>query len=114
MNHILTVEKNGEINPDNVLYIVENINVEAIETTLWSMKWMVVELVNHPDIQTKLRKEIRDVLGNEIPLTNSYLQKLMYLQVVVKGTLRLQSPIPLLVPHMNPTDTPFQRNPRSS
>ncbi|KMZ73659.1 cinnamic acid 4-hydroxylase [Zostera marina] len=101
IDHILTAEKNGEINSDNVLYIVENINVAAIETTLWSMEWAVAELVNHPEIQTKLRKEIKDVLGNEIPLTESSLQKLPYLQAVVKETLRLHSPIPLLVPHMN-------------
>jgi len=101
MDHILAAEKSGEISSANVLYIVENINVAAIETTLWSMEWAIAELVNHPEIQTKLRKEIRDVLGGETPLTESCLQKLPYLQAVVKETLRLHSPIPLLVPHMN-------------
>lgn len=31
----------GEISDENVLYIVENINVAAIETTLWSMDWAI-------------------------------------------------------------------------
>ncbi|VAH74297.1 unnamed protein product [Triticum turgidum subsp. durum] len=39
MDHILEAERKGEINHDNVLYIVENINVAAIETTLWSIEW---------------------------------------------------------------------------
>lgn len=72
----------------------------AIETTLWSMEWTIAELVNHPTVQDKLRREIVDVLGDE-PVSESNLPRLPYLQAVVKETLRLHSPIPLLVPHMN-------------
>ncbi|CAL9167016.1 unnamed protein product [Musa hybrid cultivar] len=100
MDYILEAEMNGEISSDNVIYIVENINVAAIETTLWSMEWAIAELVNHPNAQTRLRKELRDVLGDE-PVTETNLHRLPYLQAVVKETLRLHSPIPLLVPHMN-------------
>ncbi|MQL98494.1 hypothetical protein Taro_031201 [Colocasia esculenta] len=100
IDHILEAERNGEISSENVLYIVENINVAAIETTLWSMEWAIAELVNHPNIQSKLRRELNDVLGGA-PLTESALPRLPYLQAVVKETLRLHTPIPLLVPHMN-------------
>ncbi|GFY80547.1 cinnamate-4-hydroxylase [Actinidia rufa] len=61
MDHIIDAQKKGEITEENVLYIVENINVAAIETTLWSMEWAIAEV----------------------------------------ETLRLHTPIPLLVPHMN-------------
>lgn len=101
MDHILDAEKNGEINKDNVLYIVENINVAAIETTLWSIEWGIAELINHPEIQQKLRNEIDTVLGTSHQVTEPDLQKLPYLQAVVKETLRLRMAIPLLVPHMN-------------
>ncbi|KAJ6383261.1 hypothetical protein OIU76_000041 [Salix suchowensis] len=63
IDHILDAQKKGEINEDNVLYIVENINVAAIETTLWSIEWGIAELVNHPEIQKKLRHELDTVLG---------------------------------------------------
>ncbi|XP_020110028.1 cytochrome P450 CYP73A100-like [Ananas comosus] len=100
IDHILEAEKNGEITADNVTYIVENINVAAIETTLWSMEWAIAELVNHPAVQTKLRLELDEALGGE-PVSESNLHKLPYLQAVIKETLRLHTPIPLLVPHMN-------------
>ncbi|XP_072981067.1 cytochrome P450 CYP73A100-like [Typha angustifolia] len=100
IDHILEAEKNGEISSENVIYIVENINVAAIETTLWSMEWIIAEIVNHPAVQDKIRREINDVLGDE-PVSEANLQRLPYLQAVVKETLRLHSPIPLLVPHMN-------------
>nr|XP_009403855.1 PREDICTED: trans-cinnamate 4-monooxygenase-like [Musa acuminata subsp. malaccensis] len=101
IDHILDAERRGEINYDNVLYIVENINVAAIETTLWSIEWGVAELVNHPGIQRKLRQELDAVLGPGVPITEPDIPKLPYLQAVIKETLRLRMAIPLLVPHMN-------------
>ncbi|CAA6661879.1 unnamed protein product [Spirodela intermedia] len=101
IDHILEAQKKGEINEDNVLYIVENINVAAIETTLWSIEWGIAELVNHPEIQEKLRREIDAVLGAGVQVTEPDMPKLPYLQAVIKETLRLRMAIPLLVPHMN-------------
>lgn len=101
IDHILQAEKNGEITPENVIYIVENINVAAIETTLWSIEWALAEVVNHPAVQRKVRDEIKAVVGDDEPITESTIHSLPYLQAVVKETLRLHSPIPLLVPHMN-------------
>ncbi|GJW08105.1 trans-cinnamate 4-monooxygenase [Tanacetum coccineum] len=31
---------------------------DTLETTLWSMEWGIAELVNHPEIQAKLRHEL--------------------------------------------------------
>ncbi|GLJ36972.1 hypothetical protein SUGI_0748220 [Cryptomeria japonica] len=101
MDHILDAQNKGEINEDNVLYIVENINVAAIETTLWSIEWGIAELVNHPRIQKKVREELDSVLGYGVQITEPDIVRLPYLQAVVKETLRLRMAIPLLVPHMN-------------
>ncbi|KAJ4719248.1 cinnamate-4-hydroxylase [Melia azedarach] len=101
IDHILDAQQKGEINEDNVLYIVENINVAAIETTLWSIEWGIAELVNHPEIQKKLRDELDTVLGPGVQITEPDTFKLPYLQAVIKETLRLRMAIPLLVPHMN-------------
>ncbi|KAF7038337.1 hypothetical protein CFC21_048535 [Triticum aestivum] len=101
IDHILEAEQKGEINEDNVLYIIENINVAAIETTLWSIEWGLAELVNHPEIQQKLRDEMDAVLGVGHQITEPDTHRLPYLQAVIKETLRLRMAIPLLVPHMN-------------
>lgn len=100
IDHIIDAEMKGEINEQNVLYIVENINVAAIETTLWSMEWAIAELVNHPIVQQKIRDEISTVLKGK-SVKESNLHELPYLLATVNETLRLHTPIPLLVPHMN-------------
>ncbi|KAL6553502.1 Cytochrome p450 [Orobanche gracilis] len=101
VDHFLEAERNGEINEDHVLYIVENMNVAAIETTIWALEWAIAELINNPRIQTKLRAEIETVLGPGVQVTEPDTYKLPYLQAVIKETLRLRMIVPCLVPHMN-------------
>src|SRR4051812_21326657 len=86
IDHIIDAEMKGEISEENVTYIVENINVAAIETTLWSMEWAIAELVNHPKVQTKIRDEISEVLKGE-QVTESNLSQLPYLQATLKEVL---------------------------
>ncbi|XP_023521175.1 trans-cinnamate 4-monooxygenase-like [Cucurbita pepo subsp. pepo] len=104
IDHIVEAQENGEITEANVLFIVENINVAAIETTLWSMEWAIAELVNHPNIQKKLKDELDSVLGHGVQITEPDIRNLPYLQAVIKETMRLRMAIPLLVPHMNLLD----------
>ena len=76
----------------------------AIETTLWSIEWGIAELVNHQEIQQKLRNEIDMVLGPGVQITEPDIHKLPCLQAIIKETLPLRMAIPLLVPHMNLCD----------
>lgn len=75
----------------------------AIESTLLSIEWGIAELVNHPEVQERIRNELTEVLGegNFVSEPDTHNNKLPYLAAVVKETLRLHMPIPLLVPHMN-------------
>eukprot|EP01018_Ginkgo_biloba_P027590 Gb_38916 [translate_table: standard] len=65
------------------------------------MEWGLAEVVNHPDVQKKVRMEVDRVLGKGVQVKEEDIENLPYLQAVVKETLRLHTPIPLLVPHMN-------------
>lgn len=90
--------------PFFILFTFFYVNHAAIETTLWSIEWGIAELVNHPEIQQKLRNELDTVLGPDVQITEPDTHKLPYLQAVIKETLRLSMAIPLLVPHMNLKD----------
>ncbi|KAI4353956.1 hypothetical protein L6164_002872 [Bauhinia variegata] len=55
------------------------------------------ELINHPNIMEKARKEIDSVIGKDRIVTEADIANLPYLQAVVKETLRLHPPGPLLL-----------------
>ncbi|KAL3675926.1 hypothetical protein R1sor_025874 [Riccia sorocarpa] len=101
MDYIFEAEEKGEINFDNVLYIVENINVAAIETTLWSIEWGIAELCNNPHLAKRMREELDTVLGRGNLITEPDIPRTPYLTSFVKEVMRLHMSIPLLVPHMN-------------
>ncbi|KAL0390346.1 UNVERIFIED_CONTAM: Trans-cinnamate 4-monooxygenase [Sesamum calycinum] len=87
IDHFLEAQKNGEINEGNVLLLIENMNVAAIETTIWVLEWAIAELVNNSKIQSKLRAEIDTILGPKNQVTEPDTHKLPYLQAVIKETL---------------------------
>lgn len=101
VDFFLDAQLKGEISENSVLYLIQNMNVAAIETTLWSSEWAIAELVNNPEIQRKAREELDTVLGKGVAITEPDVVKLPYLQSIVKEVLRVHMVIPLLLPHLN-------------
>lgn len=62
------------------------------ETTATSLSWIHYLLDRHPDVRTKLRAEVRAVLGERAP-TMADLDRLVYTEQVINEALRLYSPI---------------------
>lgn len=66
------------------------------DTTAILTEWIMAELVLNPSIQLKLQHELDSVFGSTITSFDSSLPRLPYLQAVIKETLRLHPPGPLL------------------
>ncbi|WRX19032.1 Cytochrome P450 - like 10 [Theobroma cacao] len=58
----------------------------------------MAELMQHPEIMEKVKKEIADVVGPSSTVEEVHMPNLRYLDAVVKETFRLHPPLPLLVP----------------
>ncbi|KAB2597285.1 cytochrome P450 CYP736A12-like [Pyrus ussuriensis x Pyrus communis] len=89
-------------------YRIERSNIKAImldmlsgsmDTTATSTEWTLSELLKHPQVMKKVQKEIENVVGMERMVEESDLEKLQYLDMVVKETMRLHPVAPLLLPH---------------
>lgn len=104
MDYIFEAQEEGEINEENVLYLIDNMNTAGMETIVWTMEWVIAELVNHPEIQQKIRDKLDAVVGPGIPMTESDIVKLPYLQAVMKESLRLHITLPF-VPRLNVPQT---------
>ncbi|GKV33810.1 hypothetical protein SLEP1_g42264 [Rubroshorea leprosula] len=72
------------------------------DTTYTSLEWAMMEL--HPNVMKQLQKEVREIAGEKSDIKEKDLEKMDYLKAVIKETLRLHPPIPLLVPRESAQD----------
>ena len=71
----------------------------GMDTTVISVEWAMAELVRNPRVQKKLQEELDRVVGRDRVMSETDFQNLPYLQAVVKESLRLHPPTPLMLPH---------------
>ncbi|CAH1454298.1 unnamed protein product [Lactuca virosa] len=74
----------------------------GIGTIVAALEWAMAELLINPTVQRKAQGELDRVIGEV--MTESDIPNLPYLTCVVKETLRLHPPTPLMLPHQATTD----------
>ncbi|RMZ68768.1 cytochrome p450 [Pyrenophora seminiperda CCB06] len=83
------------------------------ETTASALTWAVYCLCRHPDVQSRLRTEIRTELASFLqpgaapPMTSTEIDRLPYLNAVLNETMRIFPPVPLTLREAA-TDTTIQ------
>lgn len=71
----------------------------GMDTTAISVEWAMAELIRNPRVQQKAQEELDRVVGYEHVMTELDFSNLPYLQSLVKESLRLHPPTPLMLPH---------------
>jgi len=61
------------------------------------MIWTLFNLANNPDVCQRLESEVDSVLNDNEEITASTLSLLTYTESVLKESLRLHQPVPLVV-----------------
>ena len=72
--------------------------IAGTDTASKTMEWAMSEMMKNPAIMEKAQSEIRQVLKGKKKFGEADIQKLNYLKAVIKETLRLHPPAPLLLP----------------
>ncbi|CAD6260511.1 unnamed protein product [Miscanthus lutarioriparius] len=83
---------------DQIKGILTDMFIAGTDTAAATVEWTMTELVRHPDILAKAQKEVRGaVVGKDI-VRESDLPRLKYLKQVIRESMRVHPPVPLLVP----------------
>jgi len=82
---------------DMLFFSLQEIFIGATDTSVQTTQWTMAEILNHPNVLERLRKDIDSVVGKTRLIHETDLPNLPYLQAVVKEGLRLHPPGPLLV-----------------
>ncbi|CAL4959122.1 unnamed protein product [Urochloa decumbens] len=78
----------------------------ATDTTYTALVWAMAELVNHTHEMRRVQDEVRSAVGDgdHAVVTEDHIDELRYLKCVIKETLRLHAPLPLLLPRETTED----------
>ncbi|CAN0841973.1 Geraniol 8-hydroxylase [Linum grandiflorum] len=77
--------------------------VGGTDTSVNSIEFAMAEMLNNPQILKRAQQELDEVVGQDNIVEESHIPKLPYLDCIMKESLRLHPPSPLLIPHCNPS-----------
>jgi len=81
-----------------VMLEFQNIFLGGVDTGAITVIWATAEIARNPIIMKKAQEEIRSSVGQKGRATEERTDELQYLKMVIKETLRLHPPAPLLLP----------------
>ncbi|CAL9111607.1 unnamed protein product [Musa textilis] len=77
---------------------VQNIFIGGTDTSSATVEWAMAELIRQPELMKRAQDEVRCCVGSKGEVEESDLHQLHFFQCVIKETLRLHPPAPLLLP----------------
>jgi len=87
-------QRGEELSEDYLRDLVLNFLIAGRDTTAQALSWTIYCLSTHPDVETKVRREIVDICGVRGPSYED-LPRLKYLDAVINEVLRLYPSLPI-------------------
>ncbi|XP_047136965.1 steroid 17-alpha-hydroxylase/17,20 lyase isoform X1 [Hydra vulgaris] len=98
-----------QLSEDNMEMMLQDIFISGSETTISTLLWFAVYLVNWPKYQDDIYDETIKIVGNDRYPSLSDRPKLHLFESAMKETLRLSSVIPLGLPHRSLEETSIKK-----
>ncbi|XP_057977588.1 geraniol 8-hydroxylase-like [Malania oleifera] len=92
------------IDRTDISHLLLDLFTAGTDTTSGTMEWAFAELLHNPHALSKAQAEVRQTIEKGKAMEEVDIARLPYLQAIVKETLRLHPPAPLLLPHKAQTD----------
>ncbi|KAM6547989.1 hypothetical protein CsatB_019665 [Cannabis sativa] len=86
-----------KLTQENIKSFFLDVFVAGTNTSSITMEWALAELINNPKMMKKAMEEIDNVVGKIRLVEESDVANLPYIQAIIKETLRLHPPGPILI-----------------
>ncbi|KAL1538036.1 cytochrome P450 71D9-like [Salvia divinorum] len=98
---LLKFEKDGTLTTDNIKAVLFDMFLGGTDTSAITAEWAMSEMIRNPTKLNKAQEEVRKVYDDKKHVNEGMFNELKYLKLIIKETLRLHSPLPLLIPRMS-------------
>ncbi|KAK4400369.1 Flavonoid 3'-monooxygenase [Sesamum angolense] len=89
---------NTEFGKTQIKAMIMDIIIGGAATSSTTIEWVMVEFMRNPEVMEKVHKELNEVVGLDNVVEEFHIPKLVYLDVVIKETLRIHPVGPFLSP----------------
>ncbi|KAK2457828.1 geraniol 8-hydroxylase [Trifolium repens] len=96
--------KDSVFSVESIKPLILDLFIAGSDTSGSTTEWAMAELLRNPKIIKKARNEVIQVIGKSNQVKESDIPTLPYIQSIVKETLRLHPPVPLLLPYIASND----------
>ncbi|KAL3649922.1 hypothetical protein CASFOL_006325 [Castilleja foliolosa] len=86
---------------NNIKFLLVEIFGAGATTSTVVLDWAMAEMLRNPEILKKAQDEVRRTFDGKGCINESQFDKLKYMRMVIKETLRMHPPAPLLVPRVS-------------
>ncbi|GAB4859091.1 hypothetical protein Ancab_010557 [Ancistrocladus abbreviatus] len=99
---LLKIHKDGggdmRLTMNYVKAILTDMFAAGPDTTIFILDWAVTELFLSPSLMKRAQVEVRSIVGEKKIVSESDLPQMQYVKAIIKETLRLHPPAPLVLP----------------
>nr|XP_043630861.1 parthenolide synthase-like [Erigeron canadensis] len=88
-----------QLTKEDMKALIMDVLTGGIDTTVVTLVWAMSEIIRNTRVMHKLQSEIRDQMNGSKKVEALDMTKMSYLHMVIKETLRMHEPAPLLIPH---------------
>ncbi|XP_065852757.1 premnaspirodiene oxygenase-like [Euphorbia lathyris] len=86
------------VTTDNLKAVILDLFIAGTDTSSTTVEWAMSEMMRNPRVLKKAQEEVRKAFKGKKVIREEDVQKLTYLPLILKETLRLHPPAPLLLP----------------
>ncbi|KAE8125141.1 hypothetical protein FH972_019975 [Carpinus fangiana] len=97
-------EDGSDFTVENIKPLILDLFIAGSDTSGSTTEWAMAELLHNPETLQKARNELLQVIGPQGEIKESDIDRLSYIHAIVKETLRLHPPVPLLLPYIAGND----------
>ncbi|CAI0455259.1 unnamed protein product [Linum tenue] len=95
---LLNLKDTDDLGFTEIKAVILDMFLAGSDTWTITVEWAMSELMKHPRVMEKAQREVRKVFNGKGVVDEASIDRLQYLQLVLKETLRLHPPGPLAIP----------------